>query len=104
VTGLGLDWKAEVAASPQVEMILREKDGALVVNLINRGAGEMTMPRRPMVEDLPPVRDITVRIRLDSAPTSVEAIPEGDVCTSFADGVLTIKLAELPIHVALVIR
>lgn len=104
IAGLDIAWKVEVCAPPQVEVILREKDGARVVNLINRGAAETTMPRRPMLEDIAPVGEITLRLPLPAAPASVTAVPEGALTTSFADGVLTIKLAELPIHTAIVIR
>jgi hypothetical protein len=57
-----------------------------------------------MVEDLPPAREITVRVKLEAPPCGVRMVPGGEAPWTYEAGVLTVKLEELPIHAALVIR
>jgi hypothetical protein len=77
----------------------------LVLNLINRGAAETLSPRRVIVEELLPVDDVTVRVRLDAAPHSVVAVPADPAVTwQYADGVLEIRVPRVDIHTAIVVR
>ena len=105
VERLDIPWQVTVEAPPRLELIARRKDGALVVNLVNRGAGEALSPNRVIVEELPPVTDVVLRIRRDTAPASVTVAPGGETPRwAFADGVLTIEIPRVEIHHAVVAR
>jgi len=105
VAGMGIQWAAEVDAPPQVELVLRRKEGRIVANLINRGAGEMLMPRRVVVEDLPAVRGVALRVRMPDRPTAVNLVPADEALEwSFGDGVLTVELEQVHIHSIVVIE
>ncbi|MFP4029494.1 MAG: alpha-L-fucosidase [Candidatus Brocadiia bacterium] len=105
VDRMKIDWVVEIDAPPQLEAVLRRKDGNLIVNLINRGAGEMLMPRRVLVENLPPIEDVVVRIRTDAKPESVAAMPEDqEIEWSYANGWTTVRVPQIHIHMALVVQ
>jgi hypothetical protein len=102
---LGVERLATLEASPRVELVLRRRGEALVANLINRGAGEMLNARRVIVEELPPVRDVRLRIRTDRPPRRILAVPGETAFTwSGEDGAITVHLPLLEIHCALVIE
>jgi hypothetical protein len=96
---LGIDWSVILEAPPQLELICRAKDGKRMLNLINRGAGETLAPNRTIVEELPPVRNAVLRVRMDEAPSRVTLQPEGAALESrHAAGILTIRVPEVRIH------
>lgn len=102
---LGAERMVELTAPPRLELVLRRKERRLVVNLINRGAGEMLSPRRVIVEELPPVREVEVRIRRDRPPQRVRAAPGGETIDwTHADGILTVRLPVVEIHTAIVVE
>jgi hypothetical protein len=104
VDKLGLPWTVTISAPPRLELVQRRKDGKLVVNLINRGAGEALSPRRVIVEELPPVNDVIVCVRMDAAPHSVTAVPSAPAPEwRYADGLLEIRVPSVAIHTALMI-
>jgi hypothetical protein len=99
VTRMDLPWAVEIDAPHRLELILRRRDGALLVNLINRGAGEALSPRRVVVEELPPVEHVTVRVRADERPASVTVFPEDRPASwHYEEGIATIKLERVDIH------
>lgn len=105
IAALEIPWQVTLDAPAQLELILREQPGKLVINLLNRGAGEMLMPRRVMNEYLPPVRDVTLRVARPEPPRTVTAIPaEPAVSWSYADGELTLAVPEVAIHTVLLIE
>jgi hypothetical protein len=105
VDRLALPWAITVSAPPRLELVQRRKDGKLVVNLINRGAGEALSPRRVIVEELPPVNDVTVRVRMSAAPRAVMAIPAAPAPEwRYTDGALEIHLSSVAIHAVLIIQ
>ena len=73
---LPVDWRVRVQAPPQVEVVARTHDGAMRVNLINKGVSEMTYSERPIVTGVPPVGNIRLSVRLESAPVDVRLQPE----------------------------
>ena len=85
-------------------MVLRRKGDKLVVNLVNRGAGEMLMPRRVINEELLPIEDVKLTVRLDRVPTSVTAVPDADLEWDYADGILRVTVPSIAIHTAVVIE
>lgn len=102
---LGAERLVDLEAPPRLELVLRQKDGRLVVNLINRGAGEMLHQHRVIVEELPPVQDVVVRIRRDQAPQAVRLVPEGwEPAWAYANGVVTVSLPVVEVHTAIVVE
>ncbi|MGH2558702.1 MAG: hypothetical protein ACRDJH_06530, partial [Thermomicrobiales bacterium] len=102
---MGVDWLVTLDAPPRLEMILREKAGKLLVNLINRGAGETLSPRRVIVEELPPVEQVTLRIRREQQPQAVSAAPTvRPVDWTYTDGLVTVRLPRVDIHSVVVIE
>jgi hypothetical protein len=105
VDGMGIPWAATVDGPPQLEMVLRQKDGKLLVNLINRGAGEALSANRNTVENLPPIDNVLVRVPRASTPKSVVIVPlDAKMTWAYKNGVVTIKVPQLDIHRVLVIE
>jgi alpha-L-fucosidase len=104
VDHLGIDWRATLEAPPRLEMILRQAGDRLLVNLINRGAGEALSPRRVVVEELPPVEHVTVRVRRADPPRRVVSVPaDRPVDWDHVDGVLSVRLPRVDIHTVVAI-
>lgn len=102
---LGVRWTATVEAPPRLELILRQKDGRLLVNLVNRGAAETLSPQRVIVEDLLPVENVVIHIHRDAQPVAVSVVPDGTAMNwSFADGMLEVRLPRVEIHTVVVIE
>jgi len=105
VEGLGIPWEVTVEAPPRLEVVARRKDGRLIVNLVNRGAGEALSPNRVVVEELPPVTDVVLRIRCERAPGSVIIAPGGETSRwTYADGVAAVTVSRVEIHSAIVVE
>ena len=105
VQGLDIPWAATVEAPPRLEMVLRQKDGKLLVNLINRGAGETLSPSRVIVEELAPVENVVVRIRRDTRPKSVSVVPaDMPIDWSYQSGFVTAKLPRVETHRVVVLE
>ena len=101
---LGVEWTVTVDGSPAVEMVVRRRPGSLLINLINRGAGETLSPHRVIVDELTPVRDLAVHVS-GSHPRSVRAVPDDLRMTwTHENGRLTVTLPELDIHRVLVVE
>lgn len=105
VDGLGIPWAATLEGPPQAEMVLREKDGKFLVNLINRGAGEALSANRVTVENLPPIENIQVRVPRAAAPKSVTIVPpDAKMTWTYNKGLVTVKIPQLDIHRVVVIE
>jgi hypothetical protein len=105
VRRMGVEWMVEVEAPPRLELILRRKDTTLLVNLINRGAGEMLSPHRVIVQDVPPVQDVVVRVRYPRQPRSITTVPAAPQLTwAFTDGWITAHLPRVDIHSVLAVE
>ncbi len=99
IDNLGIDWAVKVDGPPRLEVILRQREGKLLVNLINRGAGEMLSPKRVIVEELPPVTDITLRIPRETEPASVAITPaDTPMEWTYEGGEVVVTLSRLEIH------
>jgi hypothetical protein len=103
--GLGIPWAATVEAPARLEMILRQKEGKMLVNLINRGAGETLSPDRVIVEDLPPVENVVIRVRRERPPKSVSVVPADlKIAWAYRDGVVKINIPRVEIHRVVVVE
>jgi len=105
VGGLGISWAATVEAPAHLEMILRQKEGKLLVNLINRGAGETLSPNRLLVEELPPIENVVVRIARAQRPQSVSVVPADlKIDWSYQDGLVKVNVPRVEIHRVVVVE
>jgi alpha-L-fucosidase len=105
VERLGIPWEVMIEAPPRLELIARRKEGKLVVNLVNRGAGEALSPNRVIVEELPPMTDVVLRIRRDTPPASVTVAPDGSPARwTYAEGMLAVEIPRVAIHSAIVVE
>ena len=99
VSQLPIEWAIEVDASPRLEVILRRKDGRLMVNLLNRGAGETFSPNRVMIDDLPSIENVRLEVRLEEKPSSVSLVPAGTPLEwAFEDGWCSLTIPRVDIH------
>ncbi|MCC7494307.1 MAG: alpha-L-fucosidase [Fimbriimonadaceae bacterium] len=102
---LGIEWQVEVTAPARLELVLRRKDGRLLLNLLNRGSGEMTNPRRVIVEELPPIERVGLRIRCAERPTRVWLHPaETPLAWTWAHGTLAVEVPRVAIHSVVVVE
>jgi hypothetical protein len=104
VAALDIPWLVTVEGSPRLELILRRQESRLVINLINRGAGEMLMPSRIINEELLPESNIRLRVRLASPPSAVTPVPADALQWHYTDGLLQITVPSVLVHTALVIE
>ena len=90
-------------SSDYVEVVLTEKNGKLLVNLLNV-AGPQAIAAVRSYGQIPPLYDITVTVNVASEPKSVKALPEGELEWSYSDGKVTAKLSKLKIHTCIQIE
>ena len=108
---LGPKMDIRISAPVTVETIMREKDGALVVHLINRSTGSPFSPNIAATEQVPPTGPVTVRLQLDREPASVRLLYEDalltrDVIHTGDDGTvdMLVTVPQVRLHSALLIE
>jgi alpha-L-fucosidase len=105
LAGLDAPRTVELEAPPRLELVLRQRDDQLVIHLVNRGAGEMLNDHRVVVEELPPVTDVVLRVQRDTAPARIDIFPPTPGTeTTVADGVVTIRLPSVEIHTVITVQ
>ena len=67
----------DVQGPSLIDVILRRKDGALLVHLLNRGTGTSTSPEKKAIDEIQPVGPVTVTFRLPKPPAKATLLPEG---------------------------
>ena len=99
IDGSGFRQSVSVQAGPELELVLRKRGTAALINLINRGAVETLGPTRVMIEDLHPVTDTKVEIARAAPPRQVVQRPAGDQLKwTYNDGILSFEVPEVAIH------
>jgi len=73
--------------------------------LLNRTASTATGPRAVMIEAVPTLGPVSVRLRQSERPTAVQVVPDEGAKLSWEweDGILTAELSRLAIHAAIVV-
>jgi hypothetical protein len=105
IARMEIDWLVELDAPPRLELVLREKDQKLVASLINRGAGEALSPNRVIVEELPPVEHVGLRVKLPERPHSVSVVPyDRPTDWTYQNGWLDVQLDRVDIHTVVAIE
>ena len=105
VDEFNIDWLVEIKAPNWIEVILRKQQDKLLINLINRGSGMSLSPERFIVEEVPPVKDVTLKVRKASKAKRVYAFPEDkDLKYKYQNGILTINISQVHIHSIIIIE
>lgn len=99
VDQLDIPWVVDAQGPARLELVARRGDtGSLLVHLINRGVGAMTYTQRTIVDEVPPITDITVKIR-GPKPRQVTLEPDGQsLAWHYAAGVAHVEVPSLDIH------
>lgn len=94
----------EVDGPPCIDVAIRKKDGKLLIHLLNT-VGMQVGSAYTIIDFIPTIGPLTVRVRLETAPASVSLIPSGgEIAHCWADGILTMTLPSLHIHSIVVIE
>jgi hypothetical protein len=89
----------EVVLMRQIAEAAPEKRARLLVHLINHHGDRPVDGNNYCLEQVMPVRDVTVHLRVDKKPSSVTLEPDGSVAEwSYAHGILTVQVPEVAIH------
>lgn len=92
-------------APPQVELALREKDGSLIVHLINRTVGKDTARGNYYVESIPPLFNLGIDLQLPSKPKEVLVYPGREKPDwEYEKDRLKVKIRRLDIHACVVVK
>lgn len=104
IEGLEIPFTVEATEDPRLEVVARRHGDTLRVNLINRGAGETLSPTRVTVDALPPLLDVTVRIRRPVVPRTVSLDPSDQRMEwEYDDSILTVTIPRVEIHEVLTV-
>jgi hypothetical protein len=102
---LPIAWLVTAEGPRTLELIVRRKENKLLINLLNRGAQEMLSPTRVIVDELPPIRDLTLRVRRAAAPQAVTLAPtDCAISWEYADGLLQVTVPTVAVHNVVVIE
>jgi hypothetical protein len=91
-----------VTGSPDVDVTLAQKDGKLLVHLVNTVGPHATAP---IIETIPPIGPLEVTLRLPKRPAKVTLQPDGgDLPFDYADDRIRLTVPSVPIHEAVVVE
>jgi len=104
VRRLARHFDIEVNGPAAVDVALRRQGGKTVVHLVNRASGIPNQPNNGAIDEIPPVGNVLVTMRLPQAPREVRlAFEDAPVEWVWDDGVLHVRVHQVRIHAALVI-
>ena len=88
-----------VEAPAWLEVVLRRQPGRLLVHLLNQHGDHAVDTNFRVVEEVLPVRDVRVQVRMAVRPAAVTLEPGGVAPEwSYADGVVTVHVPEVQLH------
>jgi hypothetical protein len=91
---------AEVKGSHLVHVVANEKDNRLLINLVNTG-GNHRSKNNFEYDEIPPLQNLTVKIKVSQKPAQVNLLPENrqlDYFYSEKEGAIFLTLGKLEIH------
>lgn len=95
----------EVESHPWAEVVLCHRDNETIVHFINHHGDRPVDGNNLCIEEIPPIRDIKVKLRINFLPQKVTLEPGGiKLDVSYSNGILAINVPEIYIHSAIVIR
>lgn len=105
VDALAPDFLAELDAPARLQLVLRRKDHQLIAHLVNQGAAHPTSPSQVMIDEVPPVGPVTLRVKLKQTPARVYLAPSMEGMTwEWRDGLLTVQVQSVGIMDSVVIE
>ncbi|WP_332368494.1 hypothetical protein [Spirosoma telluris] len=94
----------EVSGSHLVHVVLNRQRNQLAVNLINTG-GRHADPQVFTYDEVPPLTNLTVRLRTDKKPKRIVQQPENkSLPIRYADGMATVIVPQLGVHSVLMVE
>lgn len=94
-----------VQAPVCVDVVLRRKGNKSLVHLINRSSGIPNLPNNGVIDDIPPTGPVTITMKLPEPPKKVSlAFEKTPLQWKYADGRLTVEVAAVHIHAAVVVE
>ena len=94
----------DVSGSHLVHVVLAKKQNRLAINLINTG-GRHADPQVFTYDEVPPLRNLMVRLRTSQKPRRIVQQPENKVLpVRFTNGVATVTVPQLTLHSVLVVE
>ena len=88
-----------VEARPWLEVTLMRQPTRLLVHLVNQQGGRPVDGNNYCLEQVTPVRDVTVRVRLPQRPSRITLEPDGAMpLWSYNNGIATVQVPEVEIH------
>jgi hypothetical protein len=97
----GLAPVVEVSAPAWLEVTLMRQaaEGRMLVHLVNEHGDRPTDGNNRCTEQVLPVPDVTIRLRLPARPSQVTLEPEGAAAEwTYEDGILTVAVPQVHIH------
>jgi hypothetical protein len=89
----------EIEAPSNVEVVLAEKEGKKQVHLVNHFRDKSLGNSNTIVENVLPVYDIGVKVKVDHKPGSVELMPEkAHLSFEFDEGYVSFVIPKLHIY------
>ncbi|HOF86861.1 MAG TPA: hypothetical protein PLZ36_01990 [Armatimonadota bacterium] len=102
---LAPDFQVAMDAPARLHLMLRRKGNLLIAHLFNTGSAHPTGPQQSIVEAVPPVGPVTLRITLAHRPKTVYLAPRMEGLTwEWRDGVLAATVAAVGILDSVVVE
>jgi hypothetical protein len=93
----------EVSGSKLIHLTVNDLKGKLAINLINAG-GNYNSDKVSTYDELPPLRNLTLKIRSSQKPLRMVQQPEGKVLAfTYTEGVATVKVPEVAVHAVITV-
>lgn len=88
-----------------VDVTLRRRGTITFIHLLNRASGIPNLPNNGAIDEIPAAGPVRVTVRSPAQPARVHCdLEEGQLDWNWRDGVLTVALATVHIHAAIVIE
>lgn len=68
--------RIEVEAPTVIDVLFRQRQALWYVHLLNRSTGVATQPERKVIDEIPSVGPVTLRLRLSAPPIGIRLLPE----------------------------
>ena len=105
LAALAPDFLAELDAPARLQLVLRRQGDRLIAHLVNLSASHPLSPQQVMVEEVPPVGPVTLRVKLPERPARVYLAPSMEgLAWDWRDGLLTAQVQSVGILDSVVIE
>ncbi len=93
-----------VEAQPWLEVTLMRQPARMLVHLVNQHGGRAVDGNNYCLEQVMPVHNVTVRVRLPQRPARITLEPDGaSPQWSYSNGIATVQVPEVAIHRAVAV-